>query len=1354
MILLVVMSLGVSFFVDAFVPSSNNNINNIFRPHLVQTYYPNMVATNIGRSFSARRFMSEGDDENVAAKSEQSASTPPPPPPPPIPSKPESQPKNIEEVKEVIVIEEVKEVIIEEEFREEDRPRVVVPPTPPPPPQPKQQKPPQKQPPPQQQQKQFERKSLTPEEKNLAVASSVGGLVLGTLLGIAIDVENPNIDLYTSIVVPPVFSAIVLSGTGYVLGGTDGGLGNLVRKTLGGSTIAIGNAIVSVVQAIINAVVTSAKNKVKETTDDIKAIPGNIQKAAVNTATEIVDDIKATPGRVADAAVDTATEISDGIKATPGRVADAAVETATEIADGIKATPGRVADATKQAVEDAVDDTLDVVDGFVGGVKAIPQKAKAGVDSALGKPSAPQPPLVSPPPVKAKSDKKPVPPKITPQIKQKANKPLIPSIDSLKIETPKLDDPKIAPKLKIPKIPLPKVDLPKVNTPKPKTPKPKSFPSKQQPKITPPVKKSSKEVASGKSNFFFDKKSGRFFEAGGAIPPKPEKSEPSPPKIEAPKFQFPKIDVPKVNPPQAPTTPKKSEPLPPKIEAPKFRFPKIDVPKVNLPEAPTPPPKPKIDPKVEALKKKKAQEEEVKRKAKDEARKDEALKKRAESEAKAEENRLREEEAESKRKEAAEKAEEIRRQKGIEAKRKVEEAARQQQEALQAADERKAVQEQKRQEQLALEADRKRIQEQKRQEASQAADKRKAVQEQKRQEQLAVEEERKRVQEQKRQEASQVAEERKRIQKQKQDKQLQAQKIAEEKRVRSMEEKKANALKVERKRVAEKSVGQAKSRPTISLGNLFGNNSDEKESPSKVAGSSNQGKIQQKKSIVKPPQRVAEKSLGKAKTRPTISLGNLFGNTAEKKEAPPKIAAIPNKGRVQQKKLTVKSPQGVPVVSKWSQNSDGSINGKISGSPNFDDGDAITTSPVPMGATSNSIVITSSGSKYFLEQEETKTSFGFGFGAKKEVKTDAEKTIVPLPVEEKQTSFGFGFGAKKEANVVEEKTNVPSPAAVAAKKKKEAAGKARRQVEERKRVQEQKRQEQLEIKQRAEEKRNQLAQEKKMKEAEAKRKSQIAADAKKKAADKRKSAAQVAKKNAAMNLSSKQPARNAAQAPKIERPPAGVPVIKNWKPRGDGGVSGLIYGSPSFNDGEVVETSSIVKGKIENGSVVSTKSKSRYFLSAETTVKKSNIMAAFKDLAGAAPGATITLTKERKEKEAKASIKAIEKAQPGATFSLFGLGFGSADEGLSSPQPSPKAVANKNVGKKKKKKIPLNVVAPEGVPTVSKWNQNRDGTITGIISGSINFDEGERVTTSAISKGKIAQNEVVTTGSGSRYFLA
>jgi hypothetical protein len=41
-----------------------------------------------------------------------------------------------------------------------------------------------------------------------------------------------------------------------------------------------------------------------------------------------------------------------------------------------------------------------------------------------------------------------------------------------------------------------------------------------------------------------------------------------------------------------------------------------------------------------------------------------------------------------------------------------------------------------------------------------------------------------------------------------------------------------------------------------------------------------------------------------------------------------------------------------------------------------------------------------------------------------------------------------------------------------------------------------------------------------------------------------------------------------------------------------------------------------------------------------------------------------------------------------------------------------------------------------------------------MISGSRAFNDGERVTTSSIAKGKIANNEIVTTGSGSRYFLS
>jgi len=196
-----------------------------------------------------------------------------------------------------------------------------------------------------------------------------------------------------------------------------------------------------------------------------------------------------------------------------------------------------------------------------------------------------------------------------------------------------------------------------------------------------------------------------------------------------------------------------------------------------------------------------------------------------------------------------------------------------------------------------------------------------------------------------------------------------------------------------------------------------------------------------------------------------------------------------------------------------------------------------------------------------------------------------------------------------------------------------------------------------------------------------------------------------------------------------------------------GGISGKIYGSPNFEDGEFIETSPISSGKIEDGSVVSTKSKSRYFLSPETAEKKSNAFAAFGGLSGAKPGATISLTKERKESEAKAAVKAIEKAKPRSTFSLFGLG--SPAEGTPAKKEPVKAAPKKNArAPVSKAKAP-----PKGVPLVSRWQMNRDGSITGLISGSPNFKEGERVTTSMIVNGRIESGEVVTTGSGSRYFL-
>ena len=283
-----------------------------------------------------------------------------------------------------------------------------------------------------------------------------------------------------------------------------------------------------------------------------------------------------------------------------------------------------------------------------------------------------------------------------------------------------------------------------------------------------------------------------------------------------------------------------------------------------------------------------------------------------------------------------------------------------------------------------------------------------------------------------------------------------------------------------------------------------------------------------------------------------------------------------------------------------------------------------------------------------------------------------------------------------------------------------------------------------------------------------------------------------------------------------------------------GGISGRIYGSPNFEDGDFIETSPISNGKIENGSVVGTKSRSRYFLSSETAVKKANIMAAFKDLAGAKPGATITLTKERKDTEAKAAIKAIEKAKPRSTFSLFGLGVSDLEKPPAKKAPA-KAVPKKKAAPKKApakaapkqrasfnvfaktaapkkapakaapkqrasfnlfaktaapkkaapkaapkqsaafnlfaktaaskkaapKKAPVKAApkkkvasAPRGVPTLNQWSMTRDGSVSGKISGSPNFREGEQVTTSMIVNGRLESGQVVTTGSGSSYFLA
>jgi hypothetical protein len=55
-------------------------------------------------------------------------------------------------------------------------------------------------------------------------------------------------------------------------------------------------------------------------------------------------------------------------------------------------------------------------------------------------------------------------------------------------------------------------------------------------------------------------------------------------------------------------------------------------------------------------------------------------------------------------------------------------------------------------------------------------------------------------------------------------------------------------------------------------------------------------------------------------------------------------------------------------------------------------------------------------------------------------------------------------------------------------------------------------------------------------------------------------------------------------------------------------------------------------------------------------------------------------------------------------------------------------------------------------PTLKRWRQNRDGTITGMIYDSKSFVDGTRITTSPVARGA-KKGTVVKTAGGSQYSL-
>ena len=62
-----------------------------------------------------------------------------------------------------------------------------------------------------------------------------------------------------------------------------------------------------------------------------------------------------------------------------------------------------------------------------------------------------------------------------------------------------------------------------------------------------------------------------------------------------------------------------------------------------------------------------------------------------------------------------------------------------------------------------------------------------------------------------------------------------------------------------------------------------------------------------------------------------------------------------------------------------------------------------------------------------------------------------------------------------------------------------------------------------------------------------------------------------------------------------------------------------------------------------------------------------------------------------------------------------------------------------------------NGITNDGIPLLTNWKQNKDGSITGKISNSSVFRTGQKIVTSPAKKG--VKKGVVTTNSGSKYRL-
>lgn len=302
-----------------------------------------------------------------------------------------------------------------------------------------------------------------------------------------------------------------------------------------------------------------------------------------------------------------------------------------------------------------------------------------------------------------------------------------------------------------------------------------------------------------------------------------------------------------------------------------------------------------------------------------------------------------------------------------------------------------------------------------------------------------------------------------------------------------------------------------------------------------------------------------------AKPGATLNIFN-FGRSAKPEPAETE-PETPVKSTKPRPKKIAQAPRGVPTISNWNQNRDGSIAGNVFGSTSFDAGESVTTSAITSDAIGGTVVETESGSRYYLEDDDSAQS-----------RIQEAKEEAALAKEQEAD--------EKRAAAEDRRIEAEEKRAAEAEAREFAAEEKRAQAEEKKREAEERKAAVAEAKELAAEEKKAAAEAKRI-EAEEKRASQSTV----KQAEQSVSRAKPGQTIKLFNFG--QSAAPVSSAPKkLANAPRGVPVISNWKQDRDGGIGGNVFGSPSFDEGEFVSTSPITSDAV-GGTVVTTVSRSK-----------------------------------------------------------------------------------------------------------------------------------------------------------------